>query len=64
MTCFLAMVPGKARSSMGGRWPKVACLGNITAQTARGEGLPVTAQPARQELDGLVEAIVEAVGRG
>ena len=38
--------------------PAIACLGSITAETARGLGLTVTVVPQRQDLDGLVAALV------
>lgn len=42
-------------------WPRVACLGAVTAQTAKEHGLPVAAQPKRQDLDSLVSALVTVV---
>jgi uroporphyrinogen III methyltransferase/synthase len=46
----------------------VACIGPITAQTAREHGLPVTIQAAQNTVPALVEAIVqhfaEEQGRG
>jgi uroporphyrinogen-III synthase len=45
--------------------PRVACLGRITAQTAADQGLAVHVVPRRQDLPGLISAIVDAVaGRG
>jgi uroporphyrinogen III methyltransferase/synthase len=41
--------------------PRVACLGAITAEAARDRGLRVDALPERQDLAGLVQAIVDAV---
>lgn len=41
--------------------PAVACLGAVTAQTAREAGLTVRVQPAVQDLDGLVAALVAYV---
>jgi uroporphyrinogen-III synthase len=37
----------------------VACIGPITAQTARSAGLPVAVVPAAYTLDGLVQALAE-----
>ena len=39
---------------------RIACLGKITAQTAREAGLRVDVVPARQDLVGLVEALAES----
>ncbi|SHJ67015.1 uroporphyrinogen-III C-methyltransferase [Desulfofundulus thermosubterraneus] len=39
----------------------VACIGPVTAQTARELGLPVHVQARRYTIEGLVEAVVEAV---
>jgi uroporphyrinogen III methyltransferase / synthase len=45
--------------------PKVvACIGPITAATARGRGLDVTVEAGTHTIDGLVEALVAHVGRG
>lgn len=40
---------------------KFACLGSITAETAREHGLTVSVQPGRQDLEGLVAAVVAHV---
>jgi len=61
VTNFLGMLPAETRRALEGNWPRVACLGAITARTAREAGLPVNALPERQDLDGLVAAIVAAV---
>lgn len=61
VTNFLGLLPAEARAALDGHWPRVACLGAITARTAREAGLPVDAQPAQQDLDGLVAAIAAAV---
>jgi uroporphyrinogen-III synthase len=37
---------------------KIACLGSVTAETARQHGLPVSVVPTRQDLDGLLAALV------
>jgi len=44
--------------------PRIACLGAITAETARERGLRVDALPEQQDLAGLARAIVEAVRQG
>ena len=41
---------------------KIACLGSVTAETARQHGLTVSVQPGRQDLEGLVAAVVAHVG--
>ncbi len=42
--------------------PVVACIGPVTADTARAEGLTVTVTAAHHTLDGLVAALVETLG--
>jgi uroporphyrinogen III methyltransferase/synthase len=42
--------------------PTVVCIGPVTAATARRRGLEVTAVADRHNLDGLVDAVVTAVG--
>ncbi len=44
--------------------PVVACIGPITAATAREHGLDVTIEAEVHTIDGLVDAIVAAVGSG
>jgi uroporphyrinogen III methyltransferase / synthase len=43
--------------------PVVACIGPITAATARAGGLTVTVEAAEHTIGGLVEALVEALAR-
>lgn len=60
---FLAMLPPPARAAaLAG--PRIACLGRITAEAAREAGFSVAALPERQNLQGLIEAIVAAVQGG
>jgi uroporphyrinogen III methyltransferase/synthase len=40
----------------------VACIGPITAETARAAGLTVDVVAAEHTIDGLVRALVEALG--
>lgn len=40
---------------------KIACLGNVTAETAMQHGLAVSVLPGRQDLEGLVAALVAHV---
>ena len=42
-------------------WPGVACLGAVTARTAREAGLTVQVQPEAQDLAGLVDALAAHV---
>jgi uroporphyrinogen-III synthase len=42
--------------------PVVACIGPITAETARAAGLTVDVVAAEHTIDGLVRALVEALG--
>ncbi len=42
--------------------PVVACIGPITAETARAAGLVVTVEAAEHTIAGLVEALVEVLG--
>ncbi|MGC8627645.1 MAG: uroporphyrinogen-III synthase [Acidimicrobiales bacterium] len=42
--------------------PVVACIGPVTAQTARSRGLQVSAQASQQTLDSLVDALVNVLG--
>ncbi len=44
--------------------PIVAAIGPITAQTARDAGLTVDVEAAEHSIDGLVAALVEALGQG
>jgi uroporphyrinogen-III synthase len=45
----------------GGVPPVVVCIGPVTAEAARESGLAVAAVAARHDLDGLVDAVVEAL---
>jgi uroporphyrinogen-III synthase len=42
--------------------PVVACIGPITAETARAAGLGVDIVAAEHTIDGLVHALIEALG--
>ncbi len=48
-------------AGLRGAGPRVACIGGITAEAARGHGLAVAVVPPRQDLSGLVAAIAEFV---
>ena len=55
-------VAKKLRSAgLRGAGPRVACIGGITAEAARGHGLAVAVVPSRQNLPGLIAAIAEFV---
>ena len=61
VTNFLAMLEPEMRKRLESRWPKIACLGAVTAETARAQGLSVEVVPTRQDLEGLVAAVVSRV---
>ena len=61
---FFQLLPESAAAALSGRWPRIACLGAVTADTARSHGLEIAVQPERQDLDGLVEAIVAHLASG
>lgn len=58
---FAALLDEALRDALAPRWPQVGCIGAVTAQAARDEGLPVTVVPARQDLEGLLAAVVAQV---
>jgi len=58
VTHFLAMLPPEGRAHV--ERCRIACLGRVTARTAEEAGLKVALVPARQDLAGLVEALVVA----
>jgi uroporphyrinogen-III synthase len=58
---FIALLGEELRQALSTRWPRVACLGEVTAETARRHGLPVAVVPERQDLAGLVAAVVACV---
>ncbi len=58
VTHFLAMLPREGRAWL--ERCRVACLGRVTARTAEEQGLTVALVPERQDLAGLVEALVAA----
>jgi uroporphyrinogen-III synthase len=59
VTHFLALLPPRGKNWL--ERPKIACLGRVTARTAEAQGLTVAVVPARQDLAGLVDAVVAAV---
>lgn len=64
VTNFFELMGDASRSALENRWPKVACIGAVTAESARECGLGVQVVPARQDVPGMVEAIAEYVTRG
>jgi uroporphyrinogen-III synthase len=44
--------------------PKVVCIGPVTAKEARAHGLTVHAVARPHTMEGLIEALVRALGRG
>jgi uroporphyrinogen III methyltransferase/synthase len=61
---FFELLDADLRARLDSRWPQVACIGAVTADTAREHGLAVSVVPSRQDLPGLVAALVEHVARG
>ena len=61
VTNLFSMLPHQNAQRALRNGPAIACLGSITAETARGLGLTVTVVPQRQHLDGLVAALVAHV---
>ncbi|RTL09196.1 MAG: bifunctional uroporphyrinogen-III C-methyltransferase/uroporphyrinogen-III synthase, partial [Acidimicrobiia bacterium] len=57
---FVAALGGPDAAAAGAP-PVVACIGPVTAATARELGLEVTAEAAVHSIDGLVDAVVDAV---
>jgi uroporphyrinogen III methyltransferase/synthase len=60
--CFTASSTVTAYLALGAPVPPVvACIGPVTAGTARRAGLPVTVVADRHTVDGLVDALIAAV---
>ncbi len=59
---FVSMFPGTDIAGLLGN-TKIACIGPITADTAKRHGLTVHIQPENYTIDGLVDAIVADLGR-
>jgi uroporphyrinogen-III synthase len=64
VTHFLALLDDAARAALARQPPRIACIGAVTAATAREGGLAVTVVPAQQDLDGLVRAVLDYVQAG
>ncbi|MEE8434414.1 MAG: uroporphyrinogen-III synthase [bacterium] len=61
---FFELMDDESRSSLENRWPKVACIGAVTAESARECGLGVQVVPSRQDVPGMVDAIADYITRG
>lgn len=61
---FFELLEADGATDVLHRWPRVACIGAVTAEAVRERGLPVTVVPARQDLSGMLEAIVAHVRGG
>jgi len=61
---FFELMNDESRSALENRWPKVACIGAVTAESAREFGLGVQVVPARQDVPGMVDAIAEYLTQG
>jgi len=64
VTNFFELMDDESRSALENRWPKVACIGAVTAEAAREFGLLVQVVPARQDMSGMVAAIANYVTQG
>ena len=60
---FFELLPDAGRIALRKQTPRVACIGEITAATARQYQLDVTLIPERQNIEGLVEALCGASRR-
>ena len=63
VTHFFRMLGDEAAARVTRGGAKIACLGSVTAQTAGRHGLEVSVLPERQDLEGLVAALVANVAR-
>lgn len=61
---FFDLLDDEARAKLAQRWPRIACIGAVTADAVREQGLPVSVVAARQDLNGMVDAVVEFVSGG
>jgi len=60
----MAMIGAAGAAVLRERPPTIACIGPITAETARQHGLPVHVQPAVYTIEGLCDALVEHFCKG
>lgn len=54
---FMEALQGTAREKVLANWPKVVCVGRITAAEAEKLGVPVTLIPEQQDTKGMVDAL-------
>ena len=59
MRNLLALLGPDAEALRGESRPLIACIGPITAETARENGLAVDVMASEYTVEGLVEALVE-----
>ena len=57
---FFELLPEAGRIALKKHTPRVACIGEITAETARRYQLDVTLVPEQQNIEGLVQALCDA----
>ena len=58
---FCELLDAAVRGALAPQRPRVACIGAVTAQAAREQGLAVDVVPERQDLDGLLAAVAASV---
>ena len=58
---FVQMLDEKTAAHLSLHWPRIGCIGAVTADAARDYGLPVQVVPARQDMEGLVSAVIHDV---
>ena len=58
------MFASATRTALAQRWPRVACIGAVTAEAVRDQGLAVAVVPSRQDLEGMLAAVVDTVQGG
>lgn len=58
---FFELLDNETLATLENRWPQVACIGAVTAKAAEAYGLPVTVVPVRQDLNGMIDALVAKV---
>ena len=61
---FFELLDAEAGETLGQHWPRVACIGAVTAEAVREHGLPVAVVASRQDLEGMLEAVVADVRGG
>ncbi|HKI99118.1 MAG TPA: uroporphyrinogen-III synthase [bacterium] len=64
VTNFFELLDEATRTALAQRWPRVACIGAVTAEAVRDQGLAVAVVPSRQDLEGMLAAVVDTVQGG